>query len=177
MKKSWLAAFSLLLVTLNASALTKQEIDAYVSEAIQDFYAQTQAGKQLSQRAKGVLVFPRIHKGGFIAGAEYGEGVLKINGQTVDYYSIAAASIGLQAGIQRKSEIILFMTDESLQKFRNSEGWEAGVDGSVAIATLGAGGKLDSNTLKQPIIGFIFSNKGLMVNLTLEGSKITKIVR
>ncbi len=67
------------------------------------------------------------------------------------------------------------MTADALGKFRDSEGWKAGVDGSVALATLGAGGSLDTDTANKPIIGFIFSGKGLMYNLTFEGSKITKI--
>jgi lipid-binding SYLF domain-containing protein len=67
------------------------------------------------------------------------------------------------------------MTDKSLAKFRNSKGWKAGVDGSVALATLGAGGAIDSETARKPIIGFIFSNKGLMYNLTFEGSKISRM--
>lgn len=158
-------------------AASKQEIDVYVDEALQEFYKQSPAGQKLAQQAKGVLIFPRIYKAGFIAGAEYGEGVLKINGSTVGYYSIAGGSFGFQAGIQRKSEIILFMTDNALKQFMNSKGWEIGVDGSVAIANLGAGGKIDSNTIKEPIIGFVFSNEGLMYNLTLEGAKISKIAR
>ena len=100
-----------------------------------------------------------------------------VKGKTVAYYSTAAASIGFQLGAQIKSQIILFMTPQVLAKFRNSDGWKAGVDGSVALATLGAGGEIDTDTAKKPIIGFIFSNKGLMYNLTFEGSKITRLER
>ncbi|MCW5573476.1 MAG: hypothetical protein KIT37_10645, partial [Steroidobacteraceae bacterium] len=95
--------------------------------------------------------------------------------KTLAYYSIAAASIGLQLGAQARTEIILLMTADALKSFRDSQGWKAGVDGSVALATLGAGGTIDTQTAQKPIIGFIFSNKGLMYNLTFEGSKITKI--
>ncbi len=91
------------------------------------------------------------------------------------YYNIAGASFGFQFGAQSKSIILLFMTNEALSDFRNSAGWEAGVDGSVALANLGAGGALDTNTLQQPIIGFVFGNKGLMVDISFKGSKITKI--
>ncbi len=164
-------------VCLNVSsyAASKVEIDANVSEAIEDFYEHTSAGKKLSKKAAGMLVFPKVYKAGFGIGGEYGEGVLIINGKTVDYYNTVAASIGFQLGAQVKSQIVLFMNKKVLKTFRGSEGWEAGVDGSVAIATLGVGGEIETKTLKEPIIGFIFSNKGLMYNLTLEGSKITKI--
>ena len=98
-----------------------------------------------------------------------------IKGETVDYYSVAAASIGLQLGVQTKTEIILFMTELALESFRHSDGWEVGVDASVAIATMGAGGEIGTNTAREPIIGFVISNKGLMYDLSLAGSKITKL--
>ncbi len=158
-----------------AFAASKAEIDAEVRQALQDFRKHTGAGHELSQKAAGILVFPSVIKAGIGIGGEYGEGALLVGGKTVGYYSIAAASIGLQLGAQARSEIVLFMTDQALAGFRKSEGWKAGVDGSVALATLGAGGAIDTETAKQPIIGFIFSNKGLMYNLTFEGSKITRI--
>ncbi|MGD9663276.1 MAG: YSC84-related protein [Porticoccaceae bacterium] len=157
------------------NAATRDEIDAYAGEALAEFYRQSPAGKDLAQRAKGILIFPRVVKAGFGVGGEYGEGKLIVGGKTAGYYSTAAASIGFQIGAQRKSQLILFMTDSALENFRNTDGWEVGVDGSVAVATVGAGGAIDSNSLQKPIVGFIFSNKGLMYNLTFEGSKMTKI--
>jgi len=162
---------------MSASAASKEEIDAEVQEAIDNFYAQTSAGKRLAQKAAGMLVFPKVVKAGIGIGGEYGEGALLVKGSTVAYYSTAAASIGFQLGAQIKSQIILFMNRNVLEDFRRSQGWQAGVDGSVAVATLGAGGEISTDTIKQPIIGFIFSNKGLMYNLTFEGSKITRIER
>ena len=165
----------MLAVAAPAAAASKQEIDAEVKQALADFRKHTAAGNELSQKAAGVLVFPSVVKAGIGIGGEFGEGALVVKGKTVAYYNIAAASIGLQLGVQARSEIVLFMNDKVLADFRKSDGWKAGVDGSVALATLGAGGAIDSQTAKQPIIGFIFSNKGLMYNLSFEGSKITKI--
>ena len=164
-----------LFVAANAWSASKAEIDAEVREAVQNFYKHTSAGKELSQKAAGMLVFPSVVKAGIGVGGEYGEGSLLIDGKPVGYYNIASASIGFQLGVQARSQIILFMTENALAKFRRSEGWKAGVDGSVALATLGTGGSIDTETAKKPIIGFIFSNKGLMYNLTFEGSKITKL--
>jgi lipid-binding SYLF domain-containing protein len=166
----WLAAPA-------AGAASKEEIDAEVRQALQSFYRHTSAGRELSQKAAGVLVFPSVIKAGIGIGGEYGEGALLVRGRTVAYYSIAAASIGFQLGAQSRSQIVLFMTDKALAGFRGSQGWTAGVDGSVALATLGAGGSIDTETAKKPVIGFIFSGKGLMYNLTFEGSKISKIER
>ena len=126
---------------------------------------------------QAILVFPDVIKIGFGIGGEYGEGSLLIGGKPEAYYATAAGSFGFQLGAQFKAQLILFMTDAALQRFRDSNGWEAGVDGSVAIATLGVGGRLDTKTMQQPIVGFVFSNRGLMYNLTLEGSKITRIER
>ena len=166
-----------LLIAANAWAASKEEINAEVREAVQNFYKHTSAGKELAQKAAGMLVFPSVVKAGIGIGGEYGEGSLLIGGNPVAYYNIAAASIGFQLGAQARSQIILFMTENALAKFRRSEGWKAVVDVSVALATLGAGGSIDTETAKKPIIGFIFSNKGLMYNLTFEGSKITKLDR
>ena len=96
-------------------------------------------------------------------------------GKTVDYYSTAGASIGFQLGAQKKSIVILFMTKAALEQFRTSQGWEVGVDGSVALIEFGVGKDFDTTNIKDPIIGFVFGNKGLMYNLSLEGSKLTKI--
>ena len=161
----------------SAGAASREEINAEVRQALKEFRHHTSAGHELSQKAAGMLVFPSVVKAGIGVGGEYGEGALLVGGKTVAYYNIAAASIGFQLGAQARSMIVLFMTENALSKFRASEGWKAGVDGSVALATLGAGGSIDTETAKKPIIGFIFSNKGLMYNLTFEGSKITKIDR
>ncbi|BBB26648.1 BPSL1445 family SYLF domain-containing lipoprotein [Amphritea japonica] len=160
-----------------SQAASAQEINAKVNQALKEFYRHSPAGKELAQKAAAVLVFPEVIKAGIGIGGEYGEGALREGGKTTAYYNVASASIGFQLGAQLKSEVLLFMNKEAFQKFRSSDGWEAGVDGSVAIATLGAGGEIDSNTIQQPIIGFIFSNKGLMYNLSIEGSKITRINR
>ena len=162
---------------ITAHAASREEIDAKVQEATENFYKQTSAGKSLANKAAGMLVFPEVIKAGIGVGGEYGEGALVIKGKPAAYYSTASASIGFQLGAQVKSQIILFMNPKVLAEFRKSQGWKAGVDGSVALATLGAGGEISTETLKEPIIGFIFSNKGLMYNLTFEGSKITKLDR
>lgn len=174
---TFISLVGLLLTPLSASAASAAEINAKVNQALKEFYQHSSAGRELAGKAAGVLVFPQVYKAGIGIGGEYGEGALRIGGTTVAYYNVASASVGFQLGAQVKSEIILFMSRAALQKFRNSDGWEAGVDGSVAIATLGAGGEIDSQTVQQPIIGFIFSNKGLMYNLSIEGSKITRIDR
>ena len=168
----WLLA---LLLSSGAWAGSREEIDAEVRQALKEFRQHTSAGHELSQKAAGMLVFPSVVKAGIGVGGEYGEGSLLIGGKPAAYYNIASASIGFQLGAQARSMIVLFMTENALAKFRNSEGWKAGVDGSVALATLGAGGSIDTETAKKPIIGFIFSNKGLMYNLTFEGSKISRM--
>jgi lipid-binding SYLF domain-containing protein len=172
--RTLIATFLMLLASVT-SAASREEINAEVRQALQNFQKQTSAGHELAGKAAGVLVFPNVIKAGIGVGGEYGEGALLIGGKTVAYYNIAAASIGLQLGAQARSQIVLFMDENSLSKFRTRHGWKAGVDGSVALATLGAGGAIDTETARKPIIGFIFSNKGLMYNLTFEGSKITKI--
>jgi lipid-binding SYLF domain-containing protein len=166
----------LLAVTaLPAWADSAAEINVGVNETLARFSKEVAGADAFLKSAKGALVFPKVYKAGFGIGGEYGEGALRINGKTVDYYSTAAASIGFQLGGQVKSIIILFMQDEALKKFRASEGWKVGVDGSIALIDIGAGRELSTQTIKDPIVAFIFDQKGLMYNLTLEGSKFTKL--
>ena len=176
LKNYALICFSVLLLLISpAHSATKTEIDLYSKEALNNLYSESSAAAALAKRAVGILVFPKVYKAGMGIGGEYGEGKLIKLGKTEDYYNTTAASIGFQLGAQVKSQVLMFMDHKALESFQNSEGWEAGVDGSVAIATLGTGGEFDTETVKAPIVGFIFSNKGLMFNLTLEGSKFTKI--
>jgi lipid-binding SYLF domain-containing protein len=163
--------------TVEPATMTDKAIDVAVDVTLEQFKKDIKGGDEFLKTAKGVLVFPSVFKAGVGVGGEYGEGALRIGGKTVDYYSTAAASIGFQLGMQTKRIIIVFMQDGALKKFRESKGWEAGVDGSIALVELGAGGTIDTTNIKDPILGFVFGNKGLMFNLTLEGSKYTKIVR
>ncbi|MGD8998986.1 MAG: YSC84-related protein [Granulosicoccaceae bacterium] len=158
-----------------AQADSAKIIDAKVDDALERFKTEVGGAEKLLGIAEGTLVFPDVIKAGFGIGGEYGEGALRIKGKTVDYYSTAAASIGLQIGAQEKTVIIIFTDRRALRKFQNSDGWEAGVDGSVALIKLGAGGSIDTTNIRDPIIGFVFGNKGLMYNLTLEGSKFTRL--
>jgi lipid-binding SYLF domain-containing protein len=127
------------------------------------------------QQAKGALVFPKVFKAGLVVGGEYGEGALRVNGRTVDYYSATAGSLGLQAGAQEKSVFILFMTDDALSKFRSSSGWEVGGDASVALINVGASGSVNTQTAQRPIVGYVLTQGGLMVDVSLNGTKISKI--
>ncbi|MGD0822672.1 MAG: YSC84-related protein [Desulfomonilia bacterium] len=160
----------------NARADTASEINVGSDAALASFSKNVNGAKEFLQASKGVLVFPKVYKAGFFwLGGEYGEGALRIDGKTADYYNIAAGSLGPQLGAQVKTVILVFLQQEALEQFRKSEGWKAGIDGSVAVADVGVGQSIDSTTFKEPIIAFIIDQKGLMANLTLEGAKFTKI--
>ena len=160
-----------------ARAASAEEINIKVDEALERFEKDITGGDRFLAAAKGVLVFPGVIKAGFGIGGEYGEGALRIGGETVEYYSTAAGSFGLQIGAQSKAVYLIFMQQEALDNFRNSSGWKAGVDGSINMIKVGAAGAIDTTNIQDPIIGFVLTNAGLMANITLEGSKYTKIVR
>jgi lipid-binding SYLF domain-containing protein len=154
-------------------ASSAEDINIAVEGTLRRFYRHVEAGRELAGRATAMLVFPTVLKAGIGIGGEYGEGALLIGGHTAGYNNTITASIGFQLGAQARSIVILFMTREALAGFRSIHGWKVGVDGSVAILTASAGASLDTNL--YPIVGFILDSKGLMYNLTLEGSKITRI--
>ncbi|HZX23624.1 MAG TPA: YSC84-related protein [Woeseiaceae bacterium] len=159
----------------SALADSAAEIDADVDQALARFKSEVNGAEVFLDNAAGILVFPRVIKAGIGIGGEYGKGALRVGGKTVDYYSTAAGSFGFQLGAQAKSIVIAFMTQEALAKFRDSAGFKVGVDGSVALIDLGAGKTIDTANIKDPVVGFVFGSKGLMYNLTLEGTKFTKL--
>jgi len=163
------------LFSSNLFAKTAKEIDASVDAAIQRFYKQVGGAREFVKASKGMLVMPNVVKGAFIVGGEYGEGALRIGGKTVDYYNTISGSIGFQIGGESKDIILLFMTDEALRNFRASKGWEAGVDGNVALISIGAGERADTMTTKAPIVGFVFDAKGLIADISLKGAKFSKL--
>jgi lipid-binding SYLF domain-containing protein len=164
-------------VAPKTEAASAAAIDDDVDFALRRFYRHVDGAHELVRKARGVLVFPTVIKAGIGVGGEYGEGALRIRGRTVAYFNVLSASVGFQLGAQARSVIILFMTNDALDHFRSTHGWKVGVDGSVAVITVGVGGSIDSNRITTPIVGFIFDGKGLMYNLTLEGSKISQIYR
>ena len=177
-KKSFIigiAALSVLVCTNVSYAKSAREIDASVDTALDRFKREVFGAKDMLGKAKGVLVFPKVIKAGIGLGGEYGTGALRINGKTVDYYNTITGSFGFQLGGQVKAVYLLFMEDRALESFRSSEGWKAGVDGSIALIAIGADGSVDTTKSNQPILAFVLGQKGLMYNLTLEGSKYNKI--
>ena len=160
-----------------AQAATAKEIDISVEVALGRFKNEVRGANEFLANAKGVLVIPNVIRVGFGLGGEYGEGAMIIGGKTVDYYSTAAGSFGFQIGAQSKNIVLVFMEENALTKFRDSLGWRAGVDGSIVLIDSGAGASVDTDNVKHPIVGFVFGLKGLMINLSLEGSKFTKITK
>jgi lipid-binding SYLF domain-containing protein len=158
-------------------AATAKEIDVSVDAALEKFSRDVKGASEVLKMAKGILVIPRVTQAGLIAGGEYGEGALRIGGKTVDYYSIAAATFGLQLGAQEKDIIIAFMDEEALKKFRSSDGWQAGINGTVAAVDQGTEGSIDTTKTNQPIIGFVIGQRGLMVGANVEGAKFSKLKR
>jgi lipid-binding SYLF domain-containing protein len=160
-----------------AVAVDTAAIDKQVSATLDHFYALSDRNKYLADNAAAVLVFPSITKAGVGVGGEHGEGALLENGKTVGYYSVSGASVGLTLGVSRHSEVILFQTPQARDKFINSKDWSIGADASVAVVKKGAGGDYDSQTLSKPVLAFVFGEKGLMGDVSLQGAKISKITK
>lgn len=165
-----------------ARAATAQAIDTSADQILQQFKQTHQGADAALKQAKGVLVFPQIVKGGFIVGGAYGEGALRIHGgKSVAYYSISSGSVGFTFGAQSQAVIILFMKQAALDTFRRDaktdKSWQVGVSGDITAVNLGAGGAVASSALNNDIVSFVMDQKGLMINLSLQGSKITKLQR
>lgn len=171
------------LPTLPARAADAQVIDARVNVALGQLWKQSPGARELAARAKGMLIMPRVVKGGLIIGGAYGEGALRLNdsvtgyGPSAAYYSVSAASIGLQAGIQKTSHALFFLTDSALQKFRRADGWQIGADAEVTFPDAGLNVGVDSTSFEKPIVGIVFGEDGLLIGASLEGAKYSLLQR
>ena len=163
------------ILPVSSYAATANEIDAGVNASLDRFVKEVKGAQEFLDAAKGVLIMPGVIQGGLVIGAEYGEGALRIGGKTVAYYNVVSGSFGYQIGAQKKDIILVFMDDAVLEKFRNSENWRAGVDAKITVVNVGADESLNTMKFQQPVVGFVFDQKGLMDGATIEGSKFSKL--
>jgi len=159
-------------LTLAKSTL---EIDAAIESALNRFTEEIKGSQAYLDGARGALVIPRMIKAGVILGMEYGEGALIVDGIKVQYYRAFSTSLGIQLGVGAKDLVVLFFDDDAMDDFLYSSGWQAGVDGSVALGNMGVGGSIDTTESQDPIVGFVFGHKGIIAGISIEGTKFTKI--
>ncbi|WP_186266871.1 BPSL1445 family SYLF domain-containing lipoprotein [Burkholderia gladioli] len=159
----------------STNASKRQAIDASVNATLSRLYSTVPGSRELAAKSRGILVFPSVLQAGFIVGAQTGNGALRVGGSTIGYFNTSSLSVGLQAGAQSKAVVFLFMTQDALDKFRATDGWSAGADASVALVKMGANGAIDSNTATAPVEVIVLTNAGLMGDVSINGTKVTKL--
>jgi lipid-binding SYLF domain-containing protein len=160
-----------------ASADSAWKIGSDAQRVLQKLYAQSPSAKALGERARGILVFPAITKGGLVVGGQYGEGALIQQGKVAGYYNTVSVSYGRQIGIQKYGYAMFFMTDAALDHLNRSDGWELGAGPSVVVVDKGMARGISTTTAKSDVYAFYFSQTGLMAGLGIQGTKITKIYK
>ena len=155
----------------------RMSLDAQVQATLSRLYEAAPGSRELVARSSGVLVFPAVIGGSLVIGVEHGEGELLIGNKVHSRYTTSGASIGWQAGGQSKAVIYVFSTKEALDKFVNGNGWSGGVDATVAAGHLGANGSIDTQTAQAPVTSYVLTNTGLEAGVSLQGSKITRVMR
>ncbi|KVC73454.1 YSC84-related protein [Burkholderia ubonensis] len=158
-----------------ASASKRESIDASVNATLSRLYSTVPGSRELVAKSRGILVFPNVLQAGLIVGGQSGNGALRVGGSTIGYYNTSSLSVGLQAGAQSKAIVFLFMTQDALDSFRKTDGWSAGADASVAVVKVGANGAVDTNTATAPVQVLVLTNAGLMGDLSVNGTKVTKL--
>ena len=151
-------------------------IDARVDATLAEMYRQFPNTRQLAEKSNGMLIMPLVTEAGLGFGGAYGRGALRVNNVTVDYYSVAKASGGLQIGAQQYAHVLFFMTDEALTNFRRAPGWAAGADLEYVISDRGDSVEADTTTALAPVLAAVFGRAGLRIGATLEGTKYTRII-
>jgi lipid-binding SYLF domain-containing protein len=161
--------------TATSNEARRQSIDAGVDGTLSRLFQTVPGSRELVGKARGILVFPSVVQAGIVVGGEHGDGALRVGGSTTGYYSTTSASVGATLGVQSKSVVYLFMTQDALDTFRNSDGWSAGGDASVALVKVGANGSIDTTTATKPVEVFVLTNSGLIGDLSLGGTKISRL--
>jgi len=160
----------------NASTASASQIAGDSRAALRSLYASNPAARALGQKAKAVLVFPSIVKAGFMVGAQGGNGaMIRDTGEISGFYQTAAASYGLQAGVQKFGYALFFMDDAAFRNIQRSGGWEVGSSPSLVVVDQGIAASLTTATANKGTYAFFFNQRGLMGGLGLQGSKITRI--
>ena len=170
-----LAVTGMALAAGPALAASAAAIDAEADAALASLYASNPSAKALGAHAKGVLIFPKITKAGFMVGGQTGDGVLRVKGKPNEYYNASAASVGLQIGAQSFSYVMFFITQSALDYLESSQGWQVGAGPSAVMLDQGSAASLDTTNLTQDVYSMVFGQAGLMAGVTLDGSKITRI--
>jgi len=158
-----------------SAAATAEELSSNSHLALDRLFALRPEARQWATKARAILVFPEIVKAGFMVGAQGGDGALIEKGKVVGFYRIAAGSFGLQAGAQKFSYALFFMTQQALDYLKSSNGWSIGSGPSVVVLDEGAAKSMNTTTMRKDVYAVPFGQKGLMAGLGLEGSKITPI--
>ncbi|QQA44845.1 YSC84-related protein [Pelagovum pacificum] len=151
-------------------------IEARVDSTLAFMNQRYPGASQIQQRASGMLVMPLVTEAGLGLGGAYGQGALRVGGTTVDYYSAAAVSAGLQIGAQQYSHVLFFMNDEALMDFRRSDGWAGGADVEYALRENAETIRTDVVSSRAPVIALVFAQTGLRAAATIEGIKYTRII-
>jgi len=158
-----------------AQTTSPTSLDSAANTALQNLYASNPAAKKLGGKARAILIFPDVLKGGLVWGAEIGNGALLQKGQPPGYYNVAAASYGLQAGMQTFAYALFLMNDSALTYLHTTHGLEVGVGPSVVVVDQGMARTISTTTLSADIYAFVFDQSGLMAGAGLQGSKITPV--
>ena len=175
-RRALLLSVALVLAPAVAPAADRAALERDARAALQKLAASVPAAKSLSGSATAVLVFPKITKAGLGIGAQYGDGVLFRGGKVAGFYNTKGASYGLQAGAQQFGYAMFLMNEKAVGALGANEGFEVGVGPSVVVMDEGMGKTMTTTTVKDDIYAFIFSQKGLMGGLGLQGNKITRLV-
>ena len=153
----------------------RASINSSVDLALEELYRQVEGSRELVGKARGVLVFPDVLRAGFVFAAARGQGALRVGGTTRSYHTTTSGSWGIQAGAQSTAVFLLFMNQDALDRFRNSSGWQIGADATVTLMSAGANMGVNTATAQQPVIGFVLSNRGLMVGISMDGTRIGRL--
>ncbi|WP_319823727.1 YSC84-related protein [Thalassovita sp.] len=151
-------------------------IDSRVNATLNYLYTKYPNVREVGDKSVAQLVMPLITEAGLFVGGGYGRGALRVNGVSVDYYSSAKGSFGLQIGAQQYAHVLFFMSQKALEDFRRGSGWAAGADLEYVFSDVGENVRTDTTTATSPVLAVVFGQAGMLAGASLEGMKYTRII-
>jgi lipid-binding SYLF domain-containing protein len=131
--------------------------------------------RSMIQNARAVYIVPKLVKGGFIFGAEGGDGVvLRRTGSgwgEPRFYGMGSASFGLQAGLEQAELVFIINSEKALSGIEHGN-FKLGAGAGITVVNLSSGAEGATTAHGGDIVVWT-SGSGAYAGLTFNGTVIS----
>jgi lipid-binding SYLF domain-containing protein len=155
--------------TAPSSRSEREELLAEAASALKRINAEDPGVNALVRRGYGYALFPTVTKGGLGVGGARGHGVLYEQGRHTAYCDLTQATVGLQAGAQTFSELLVFESKAALDRFKAGQLTFA-ADASAVVLKTGVAADI---SFVDGVAVVVSPIGGVMVEAAIGGQQFT----